>query len=65
MDNRFGLGSEVLVPGVAYTVRLPKNSIQLSNRGGEIRLFDRHGATVHAVSYSKAQAAEEGRTIVF
>jgi hypothetical protein len=54
-----------LVPGVAHSVRLPKNSVQLSNKGGTITLFDRRGAIVHSVSYSKSQASEEGRTIVF
>jgi poly(U)-specific endoribonuclease len=31
----------------------------------DIRLIDRAGRTVHAVSYSKTQADREGETIVF
>jgi hypothetical protein len=65
MDNRLGMPAVDLVPGVAHSVRLPKNSVQLSNKGGTITLFDRRGAIVHSVSYSKSQASEEGRTIVF
>lgn len=65
MDNRLGVPSINLNPGIAYTVLLPKNSIQLSNKGGSLRLFDRIGALVHSVSYSKWQASEEGRTIIF
>lgn len=65
MKNRFGLDSFELQPGSASTITLPRNSIQLSNKGGEIRLVDRSGRTVHLVTYSKAQARREGETIVF
>jgi poly(U)-specific endoribonuclease len=44
---------------------LPKNSVQLSNKGGEIRLVNPLNQTVHRVSYSKAQASREGETILF
>jgi hypothetical protein len=59
------LGETSLLPGHAVTVVLPPNTAQLSNQGGEIRLLDRAGKTVHAVSYSKAQASRQGETIVF
>jgi poly(U)-specific endoribonuclease len=65
MGNRFAVNDIVLASGVAQTVLLPKHSIQLSNKGGEIRLVNRDGHTAHIVSYSKAQAQDEGRTIVF
>ena len=65
MKNRFGIEDLELPPGIASTIQLPRNSIQLSNQGGEIRLVDRTGHTVHLVTYSKAQAKREGETIVF
>lgn len=65
MRNRYGIEALELAPGIASTVKLPPNSIQLSNKGGEIRLVDRSGHTVHLVTYSRAQAQREGETIVF
>ncbi|MFS8120911.1 hypothetical protein QD336_00655 [Rhizobium sp. BR 250] len=65
MKNRFAIGSVTLAGGMATTVLLPKGSIQLSNKGGEIRLVNRDGHTEHLVSYSKAQARTEGQTIIF
>jgi len=65
MKNRFGIKDVNLAPGMASTILLPRNSIQLSNKGGEIRLVNRDGATAHLVTYSKAQAGRQGRTIVF
>jgi hypothetical protein len=65
MRNRFGIHGVTLAGGAATTVLLPRNSIQLSNKGGEIRLVDRAGQTVHLVTYSRAQAANEGRAIIF
>lgn len=65
MSNRFGISDVTLGGGMATTVLLPKNSIQLSNKGGEIRLVNRDGHTAHLVTYSKAQAQAEGQTIVF
>lgn len=65
MGNRFAVNEVSLAAGMATTILLPKHSIQLSNKGGEIRLINRQGHTAHLVSYSKAQAADEGRTIVF
>jgi poly(U)-specific endoribonuclease len=62
---RFGLSDVTLAPGIAQTVRLPVKSIQLSNKGGEIRLVNRDGHTAHLVHYSKAQAKDQGRTILF
>lgn len=54
-----------LAGGTAATIVLPENTMQLANRGGEIRLVDRAGHTVHLVMYSRTQAAAEGQTIVF
>ena len=67
MNNRYVLSdqSSILAAGATTAITLPKNSIQLSNKGGEIRLLNRDGKVVHSVSYSKAQAQEQGRTLVF
>lgn len=65
MRNRFALNEVRLDRGGAVTVTLPRNSVQLSNKGGEIRLVNRDGHTAHLVTYSKAQARDEGRTIIF
>jgi hypothetical protein len=43
----------------------PSHSLQLSNKGGEIRLVDSAGRTAHVVSYTKAQASREGETLLF
>lgn len=67
MNNRYVLSdqSNVMASGATTSITLPKNSIQLSNKGGEIRLLNRDGKVVHRVSYTKAQAQELGRTIIF
>jgi len=67
MNNRYVLPdrSSPIAAGATLAITLPKNSIQLSNKGGEIRLLNRDNKVVHRVSYTKGQAKEEGRTIVF
>ncbi len=52
-------------PGDAVRVRLDGRGAQLSNSGGEIRLRDASGTTIHFVTYSRAQARKQGTTIVF
>jgi poly(U)-specific endoribonuclease len=61
----FSVGDLRLMPGVAATVRLPANSVQLSNQGGKISLVDRAGELVHSVSYSRQSAARQGETLLF
>lgn len=67
MNNRYVLSdqSNIIAPGDTFAIALPKNSIQLSNKGGEIRLLNRDGKVAHRVSYTKAQAQEQGRTLTF
>ena len=65
MHNRFGFPDTTLGGGMGTTITLPKNSVQLSNNGGQITLLDRNGRPVHRVSYSKAQASRQGQTIIF
>jgi poly(U)-specific endoribonuclease len=65
-NNHFEITDLDLQPGRATTIVLPgEHSLQLSNKGGHIRLVDNAGRAVHTVSYSKAQASREGETIVF
>ena len=57
--------TEMRSPGAVTTITLPRGSVQLSNKGGELRLLDREGRTVHFVSFTRAQAMREGETVVF
>ena len=60
---KFGL-SGVIKAGGTVTFTLPVN-VPLSNDGGLITLLDAAGLKVHGVSYTKAQVARQGWTIVF
>ena len=52
-----------LAPGEARTVAM--GSAPLSNKGGLITLLDEKGLKVDGVSYTRDQAREEGRIILF
>jgi uncharacterized protein YukJ len=54
-----------LEPGGFAALTLPGTTIQLSNDGGIITLLNRDGIKVHGVQYTKDEASEQGRTIVF
>jgi uncharacterized protein YukJ len=56
--------SGVIGAGATVTVTLPVD-VPLSNDGGLITLLDASGLKVHGVSYTKAQVARQGWTIVF
>lgn len=60
MHNRFALKEVRLDRGGAVTVALPRNSVQLSNKGGEVRLVNRDGHTAHVVSYSRRRRGTRG-----
>ncbi len=67
-NNRYAvpdLEGGQLAAGAVTVIRLPVRSIQLSNRGGEIRLLTGEGAVAHEVSYNRSQVTEQGRTILF
>lgn len=64
-DHHHEIGDVTLQGGTGTTIILSPNAMQLSNKGGTIRLIDRSGQVVHFVSYSKAQASREGETVVF
>jgi hypothetical protein len=52
------LAGVTLPAGGSVPIVLSGNGAQLSNKGGTIRLLNRDGVLVHAVSYSKADAVE-------
>ena len=64
-NHHYEMNDLTLPGGSAVTVRLPRNSMQLSNKGGDIRLANPQNQTVHRVSYTKAQASREGETMLF
>ncbi|MDJ0857007.1 MAG: lamin tail domain-containing protein [Desulfobacterales bacterium] len=59
------LDDKVLAPGEFFTVHLSGEDVQLSNKGGEIRLYDAQAKLAHRVSYAKAQVRRQGATILF
>jgi uncharacterized protein YukJ len=56
--------SGILPPGGVVQVKVTV-PVQLSNQGDLITLLNPNGLKVHGVSYTKAQAQQEGKTIVF
>jgi poly(U)-specific endoribonuclease len=64
-NNQLTLQDVTLPGGSSTTVKLPKNTAQLANQGGEIKLFNPAGELVHRVAYSKQQAQREGETQLF
>jgi hypothetical protein len=61
--TKFGLAGVIPAGGIV-TVTLPIE-VPLSNEGGLITLLDAAGLKVHGVSYTKAQVARQGWTMVF
>lgn len=65
-NNRIHTMEEkIMQPGEFFGVRLSGDNVQLSNKGGEIRLYNAQEQQVHQVSYSKTQAQQQGATILF
>jgi hypothetical protein len=65
-NNNSEIIRDVLLPGgESRTVVLSGRTAQLSNKGGTIVLKNPAGEQVHAVSYSKEDAAGENRYIRF
>lgn len=65
MKKRYAVDTVEIPAGRTAAIVLPRNSIELSNKGGEIRLVDRDNRTLHMVTYSGAQVQRQGETIVF
>ena len=55
----------VLSPGASMVVTLSGDGALLGNSGGTITLLDAQGLRVHGVSYTREQARNQGRRIVF
>ena len=64
-DHQFAIQGVTLAGGSAATLTLRKETAQLSNQGGEIRLINANNEVIHRVSYSKQQASREGETLIF
>jgi poly(U)-specific endoribonuclease len=64
-NRQFRIEDLTLAGGFASTIRLPRETAQLSNQGGEIRLLNLNNEVVHRVTFSKQQAAREGETLIF
>ena len=62
-QNKFPLKGK-LAAGNASRITIAK-PMELSNKGGAVSLLDPAGKIVDGVSYTKAQASQEGWTIVF
>ncbi len=63
--RRHPLDGTVIEPGAVVSLTLPGTTIQLSNKGGIISLLNNEGLKVHGVQYTKKDASEQGRTVVF
>ncbi|WP_159738532.1 lamin tail domain-containing protein [Vibrio atypicus] len=64
-DHRYEFADKELQPGEFLTIKLSGEDLQLSNKGGDITLYDNLQRIVHRVSYSKVQAKKQGVTILF
>jgi hypothetical protein len=64
-DRQFAIQGVTLGGGSAATLTLRRETAQLSNQGGEIRLINANNEVIHRVSYSKQQALREGETLIF
>jgi uncharacterized protein YukJ len=64
-DKEEILGGITLPPGESHLVHLTGIGAQLGNKGGTIRLKNKTDDQIHAVSYSKEDANEQGRFIRF
>jgi len=65
MKRRHLLDGKSLAPGEVLTVILAGDTIQLGNKGGIISLLNPQGQKVHGVNYTREDARDQGRTIVF
>jgi uncharacterized protein YukJ len=52
-------------PGEAITLPLGGSGARLSNEGGTITLLDRRALKVDGVAYTRAEAQQEGRPVIF
>ena len=64
-DKIYRCEDKTLNAGEFMTIQLSGLDVQLSNKGGEVRLYDASQKLVHHVNYSKTQARTQGITILF
>ena len=64
-DRRTALDGITIRPGFPLTIELDGSGVQLSNNGAVIRLVNPQGAVVHEAAYTRAQAKEQNRTLIF
>jgi hypothetical protein len=63
--GRYTIQNQSIAASSTITINLPKNAVQLSNKGSIITLLNEKGQRVHGVSYTAQQANREGWTLVF
>ncbi len=64
-DRRHVLEEITIHPGQFHTIKLDGTTVQLSNKGGKILLYDSNQRLMQKVNYSKKQARRQGFTILF
>lgn len=64
-DRTHPLQDLTIGPGECTRISLDPRGVQLSNRGGSIRVINKDGQTIHCVTYSKGQARTDGGTVLF
>lgn len=65
-NGRFqSLDGMMIGGGDSVRVLLDPQGAQLSNKGGQIRIVNTDGNTIHTVTYSKGQTKVDGQTIIF
>jgi len=64
-NKRHVLEDITINPSHFHTIKLDGSTVQLSNKGGEILLYNADERQMQKVSYSKKQARQQGVTILF
>lgn len=64
-NNKFTIVDQSIESGTALQIVLPRNTMQMSNKGGIIKLLDQADNLVHSVNYTKKEAEHIGWTINF
>ena len=64
-ERRTALDGITIRPGFPFTIELDGRGVQLSNNGSVIRVVNPQGVVVHEAAYTRAQAKEHNRTLIF
>ena len=65
LERQLLLNNHIIEAGEMLVVTLDTGTIQLGNNGGALSLLDPDGKTVDGVSYTKKQAENKGKLVVF